>query len=157
MNITKDQYKIVKEKAFKHFMKNKRVTSPLFWEVKVTEEWFNHIERKTVKKKRSIQESYIRYLCFMHFDFIIQNSQLYQDYHQEYKKIEVKRKWKKVVENKLVTYYWLIAIVNNNKQRIKVVLKKVDWWSKYEYVSVIPVWKTTNNWPQLYLNSESDF
>jgi len=63
----------------------------------------------------------------------------------------------KIKENRLVKYYWLISIVNSDKQRVKIVLKKVDGFEKYEYVSVIPVWKVTENWPQLYLDNESEF
>ena len=147
----------MKNNAFNHFLKNKKILSPIFWEIKATQGWFDHIEYKSKNHKRPKQEAYIRYLCFLHFDFIIKKSNLYQDYLQRYEKFKIKRNKKIIVVNKLVTYYWFIATVNNNKQRVKILVKKVDWWDKMEYVSVIPVWKTTKYWPQLYLDNESDF
>jgi len=154
--IIEKRYQEVKKNAFIHFSENKKVLSPIFWEVKVTEQAFNHIENKNKKHKRSKQEAFIRYLCFMNFDYIIKNSYLYQDFNEEYNQVIIKKKKWKVIENRLVKFYWLISIVNNDKQRVKIVLKKVDGFQKYEYVSVIPVWKVTDNWPQLYLDSESD-
>lgn len=64
-----------------------------------------------------------------------------------------KKKNKRIIKIKrLVKYYWFIAIVNNNKQRIKIIIKKIDWFKNFEYVSVISYWKVTKNWPQLYDN-----
>jgi len=157
MEITDEKYQKVKNNAFNHFLKNKKIVSPIFWEIKVSEKAFNHIEYKNSKHKRSKQESFIRYLCFLNIDYIIKNSHLYQDFNEEYKQVTIKKKKWKIKENRLVKFYGLISIVNNDKQRVKIVLKKVDGFQKYEYVSVIPVWKITENWPQLYLDSESDF
>ncbi|MDQ7023109.1 MAG: hypothetical protein Q9M97_06315, partial [Candidatus Gracilibacteria bacterium] len=60
-------------------MENKKVLPPIFGEVKVSENAFNYIEQKNSKDKRSMQESFIRYLCFINFDKIIKKSHLYQD------------------------------------------------------------------------------
>lgn len=149
LEISEEKYQEIKNIAFEHFLKNKKIISPIFWEIKSTQEWFDHIEYKDKNKKhkRPQQESYIRYLCFLHFDFIIKKSHLYQDYLQRYEKFKIKRNQKITVVNKLVTYYWFIATVNNNKQRVKILVKKVEWWDRMEYVSVIPVWKTTEYWP----------
>ncbi len=141
MNITEQQFETAKLQALQHFKQNKKVFSPIFWEIRVTPQWFDHIEWKTSTKKRPLQEAYVRYLCFMNFDYIIKNSYLYQEYRQRYNLGEVKKWWKIVKENRLTTYYGFTAIVNNNKQRIRIIVKKVDGWKKFEYVSVIPAWK----------------
>jgi hypothetical protein len=132
------------------FLKNKKVISPIFWEVEVTPKWFEHIEWSSKRHLRPMQEAYIRYLCFLNMVYIIENSYLYQEYRKEYKKIKVKWKNKKYVVTKLIKYYWLVAVVNWDKQRIKIVLRYIEWRSKFEFVSVIPYWKSTKNWPKLY-------
>jgi hypothetical protein len=114
--------------------------------------WLEHIEWDIPNHKRPLMEAYIRYLCFLHFDYIIKNSHLYQDYMERMEKVKIKsRKGKLIYVNRLVKYYWLISIVNHNKQRVKVIVKKTEWFNKVEYISVIPCWKQTKYWPQLFI------
>lgn len=145
MEITEEKYNLAKKNAFNHFLKNKKTISPLFWEIKIWEPAFNHIEWKNKKHKRNTQESYIRYLCFLHFDYIISNSQLYQDFNEQYEKIRIKKNSKYIYQNKLVKYYWLIAIVNNNKQRVKIVLKKLIDGIKWSMSQLSPYGKLHNS------------
>jgi hypothetical protein len=154
MEITKEQFESVKWKALTHFEKHRKVYSPIFWEIKIDTNWFKHIEWDSQNHKRPLKEAYIRYLCFLNFDYIIENSNLYQEYRETYEMIEVKWKKKRFKVNKLIKYYWLVAIVNNNQQRIKVIIKKIEWRDKLEYVSVVPRWKITKNWLVLYLNDD---
>ncbi len=157
INITQDEYNKLKQKAIKYFTKHRKVNSPAFWEIKITPEWFNHIEWKNKNHKRTIEESFIRYLCFFHLDYILSNSKLYQEFREWIQDFEVKKNWKMVKEKKIVRLYWFVAIVNQNKNRVKIVVKKVDWWSHYEFVSVIPVWK--RNWYswEIYFDNEEEF
>ncbi len=142
--IKQEDYEKVKEKAINLFKKNKIIDSPSFWEIKISPEWFNHIEWKSKNHKRPMKESYIRYICFLHTIYILNNSQLYQEFREEMQEFQLKRWWKIIKDKKIVTLYWFVAIVNNNKNRVKIVVRKVDWWTHFEFVSVIPVWKS--NW-----------
>ena len=156
-NITKEQFEKIKQKAIDYMWKHKKINSPAFWEIRITPEWFNHIERKNKNHKRSMQESYVRYLCFLHIEYILSNSKLYQEFREYLEKIDIKRAWKFIKENKMANLYWFVAIVNNNKNRVKVVIKKIDWWNRYEFVSVIPVWKQNGYSSEIYFDNEDDF
>lgn len=155
--ITEEKYQNIKDKAINYFKNNKNINSPSFWEIKITPEWFNHIEWKNKNHKRPMKESYIRYLCFLHTDYILKNSKLYQEYREEIQKFEIKRKWKKKIENKVVLLYWFVAIVNHNQNRVKIIVRKVDWWNKYEFISIIPLWKNIWYWNQLFFDNEEDY
>lgn len=157
MNVKDNQFNNIKEKAVAFFKKNKKIKSPSFWEIKITPEWFNHIEWKNKNHKRPLKESYIRYKCFLHLDYILSNSKLYQEFREYMQEFEIKRKWKKKREKKLVSLYGFVAVVNNNKNRIKIVVRKVDWWDKYEFVSVIPVWKGSWYSKEIYFDNEESF
>jgi hypothetical protein len=73
-----------------------------------------------------MQEAYIRYLCFLNMAYIIENSYLYQDFSESYEVIEFKVNKNKKTNTRLVQYYGFIAIVNNKRQRIKVIVKFIE-------------------------------
>jgi hypothetical protein len=85
----------------------------------------------------------MRYLCFKHIKYILNNSILYQEYKEELKEFSIKRKWKKVKVKKIVEYFWIVAIVNNNKNRVKIVIAKTEGWWHYEFISVVPYWNNS--------------
>lgn len=143
MEISDEYYEKVKKQAIWFFKNNKIIKSVCFWDVKITPEWFNYIEWKDKNHKRWKKEACIRYLCFLQTRHILENLWLYQEFKEEFKKFNIKKKKKIVVENKLVSFYWFVAVVSKNKIRVKIVLRKVDWWDKFEFVSVIPAWKIT--------------
>lgn len=157
INITQDKYDELKQKAVNYFKKHRKISSPSFWEIKITPEWFNHIEWKNKNHKRTMEESFVRYLCFFHLEYILNNSKLYQEYRECFQEIETKKNWKKIKQRMIIQLYWFVAIVNKNKNRVKIVVKKVDGWNKYEFVSVIPVWK--RNWYswEIYFDNEEEF
>lgn len=155
--VEQDKFDNIKNKAVELFKKNKIIKSPIFWEIKITPEWFNHIEWKSKNHKRPNKEIYIRYLCFLHTVFILNKSNLYQEFREEMQEFEIKRKWKKVKDRKIVNLYWFTAIVNNNKHRVKIVVKKVDWWQNYEFVSVIPAWKSNWYGSELFFDEDLSF
>lgn len=39
----------------------------------------------------------------------------------------------------------------------KIIVKKIDWWNKYEFVSIIPLWKNEWYWNQLFFDNEEVF
>ncbi len=133
----------MKQRALIFFKDNRKIKSPAFWEIKITPEWFNYIELKNKNHKRGVKEAYIRYLCFLHLDYILSNLKLYQEFRECFQEFKIKKKGKTIIDRKIVCLYWFVAIVNSNKNRIKVVVRKVDWWNKYEFVSVIPI---KENW-----------
>lgn len=157
VEITEEKFNNIKQKAIKYFKNNRKVVSDIFWEVIITPEWFNHIEWKNKNHKRPLKESYIRYLCFLHTAYILNNLKLYQEFREEFQDFVLKRKWKNIKERKIVELFWFVAIVNNNKNRIKIIIRKVEWWNKYEFVSVIPLWKNVWYWTQLFFDNEEEY
>jgi hypothetical protein len=81
----------MKQKAISLFQKNKKIMSRAFGEIRLTPEGFNHIEWKSKNHKRPMQEAYIRYLCFNHIIYILNRSELYQEFREELQHIEVKK------------------------------------------------------------------
>lgn len=141
--ITKEKLAKAKEEALIFFKKNKAISSPCFWwiKIKVTPNGFNHLEWQRENHRRSANESFMRYVCFKHIKYILNNLELYQEYKEEMREFFIKKKGKKVKQKRIVEYFWFVAIVNNNKNRIKVVISKIDWWDNFEFVSVVPYWK----------------
>ena len=96
--ITEDQYDKIKKEALGIFRKNKRIQCPAFWgvEIKITPNWFNYLEWKKTNHRRSSKEWFMRYLCFKHVKYILNNLKLYQEYKEELKEFYIKRKGKKL-------------------------------------------------------------
>jgi hypothetical protein len=124
--ISDEKFERAKERAVSLFKNNKRVASPCFGEVRINPDGFSHLEWKSKDHKRDKKAAYMRYLCFQHVPYVLQNMKLYQEYRQTMESVEVKRKGRTVKENRLVEYYGFVAVVNGNKQRVKVVVKRVD-------------------------------
>ncbi len=143
IDISMEHFNRVKQVAIEIFQQNKRIVSPALWKIRLTPEWFNHIEWKNKNHKHSLREAFVRYLCFAHIVHILSNSKLYQEFREDAQIVPIKVNWSRRQENKIVRYYGFVAIVNNNKNRVKIVVRKVEWWNHYEYVSVIPAWKST--------------
>lgn len=144
-NITKEQLEEIKLRALEFYKKNKFIKSPIFWDIKITNEWFNHIEWKDKNHQRNFNEAFTRYVCFFHTKHILENLHLYQEYREKQEKFKIKiwsKKYKEVNEN--VFYYWFVAIVNKNKHRVRIVVKKNEKSKYFEFLSVVPAWK--NSW-----------
>ena len=143
--ITDEKYSEIKKEALELFKNNRKISCSCFWgiDVKLSPSWFNHLEWQREWHKRSKNEAFMRYLCFKHIKYILNNSILYQEYKEELKEFSIKRKWKKVKVKKIVEYFWIVAIVNNNKNRVKVVIAKTEGWWHYEFISVVPYWSNS--------------
>lgn len=139
--INQEKFEKAKAQALLIFQKNKKIKSPLFGEIRITPDGFDHIEWKSRWHKRPMNEAFVRYICFNHVVFLLNKSALYQEYRE---KMEIVRINKTVKQNKIVHYYGFVAIVNDWKNRVKVVIRKVDGWNNYEFVSIIPAW--INKW-----------
>lgn len=141
-NITKEELDKIKIRALEFYKKNKIIKSPIFWIIKITNNWFNHIEWKDKNHQRDYNEAFTRYICFFHIKYILENLHLYQEYRNNSEKLKIKtwkKKYKNIIEN--VDYYWFVAIVNNNKHRVRIVIKKNEKSNYYEFLSVVPAWK----------------
>ena len=88
--ITDEQYEKIKQKAVNYFRENRKILSQAFWEIRITPEWFNHIEWKNKNHKRPKTEVYIRYLCFLSTAYILENLKLYQEFREEFQFFEIK-------------------------------------------------------------------
>lgn len=49
MIITSKILEEMKQKALIFYKNNKKIKSPIFWEIRVTNNWFNHIEWKNTE------------------------------------------------------------------------------------------------------------
>ena len=142
MEINSQILEKMKQKALLYYKENKKIISPLFWEIRITNSWFNHIEWKNKVHKRDFKEAYVRYICFFHTKYILEESNLYQEFREQVEQFKIKigkKKYKNVNEN--TCYYWFVAIVNKNKHRVRIVIKKHEKSNYYEFVSVVPAWK----------------
>lgn len=132
----------IKKQAINIYQGNKKISCPIFGEVRLTPEWFEHIEWKKKNHKRNPDDAFVRYVCFIHVKDILEKSHYYQEYRETSEIIKVKRNGKIISEQKIVRYFAFVAVVNNNKNRVKVLVKKVDGWKHYDFVSIIPSWKS---------------
>jgi hypothetical protein len=139
-DISDEKFERARENALALFQKNKRISSPCFGEVRIDPDGFGHLEWKSKDHKRTKKAAYMRYLCFLHVPYILQNMKLYQEYREVMEDVPVKKKGKIIKERKPVRYYGFVAIVNGDRQRVKIVVKRVDGWGSYVFASAIPRW-----------------
>lgn len=133
---------IAKWKAIEFWKFNRTIRNSKLGEIRITEDGFNHIEYKDKKHKRQNEKEVMyRYRCFMYVKRILTNLGEYQEYEERSVNISIRRHWKNVHEMRPACYYWFVAIIND-KIRVKVVVKKVDWFEKCEFVTVCPIWIT---------------
>lgn len=112
--------------------------------VRFTTKNFKHLIYKDWKHKRSSQEIKMRSICFLSVEKIIKKSHTYQEFLVEEWMVKIKKHWKKIKEKRIVSYYWLVAVVQNRQwsHRIRVVIKKSEWFEHAEYLSVMPAWNS---------------
>ena len=104
---TADEVSKVRDRAIAYYRKIKTIKSPAFdKKIRVWNDWFSHIQYKDAKHRRSNEDIYMRFLCFLSLEKILCNLWLYQEYKAIVEDIEVKREWKLIKERKMVQYYW---------------------------------------------------
>lgn len=120
------------------------IICPALWfNIIFTDNNFKHLTYKDKNHKRSTQEIKMRSICFLSVDKIIKKSWTYQEYLCEENPIIIKKHGKKEKIMRKIEYIWLVAIVDwpNWKHRIRVVIKKIEGFSYWEYLSIMPAWK----------------
>jgi len=139
MIVTQQDLDQMENRANQFYSKNKIITSPIWWEVRMTPEWMQHLRQKW-KTKRNIQEIYIRYLCLLSSDKLISDMKYYQEYKSDYATIVERKNGKNSSVKKMAEYYWLIGIIDTgkSKNRIRLVIRKIFGRDYYELYSVIP-------------------
>lgn len=80
----------MKDQVLNYYAQHKKISSPLFGDVKITPQALRHLENKDKRHKRAEKEILIRYKCFLLVDRIIEKSHLYQEYKQEIQNIITK-------------------------------------------------------------------
>jgi len=136
------KYINAKQDALIYMNKNRKIIWWCLKEVRIWNAAFNHLIWKRKNHKREVYESYVRFKCFIHIDKILKNLNLYQEYKTEMENIRIKRWWKYINQKVSVEYFGFIWILFSQWLRIKVVVRKVNWWSHWELVSVIPAWES---------------
>lgn len=147
-----EEEKMAVAKFKKLRLKKEWIMCPVLWiPVKFTDENFKHLTYKDKKHKRTAQEIKMRSLCFLSVDKIIKKSNTFQEYLCEQRELIIKKHGVKEKKFRNVEYIWLVAIIDSNKwkHRIRVVLKKIDWYSFAEYLSVMPARKM--KWHQNFM------
>lgn len=145
-----------RNRAFNKFKKlqNIEILCPALWvKIKFNRDWFYHIVYKNSRHKRWINEQIIRFQCFLDVEEIIKKSHLYQEYAVKTEEIKTRNHGQNKLEKKIVEYFWLVWVIvhNNEKSRVRVVLRKISWKDYAEYRSVIPArnikWYRNFIWP----------
>ena len=120
------------------------INCPVLWiNIIFTDQNFRHLTYKDKKHKRTPNEIKMRNICFLSVDKIIKSSWTYQEYLSEKEEIIIKKHGRKEKVFREIEYIWLVAIVDwpTGKHRIRVVIKKIEWFSYGEYLSVMPARK----------------
>lgn len=145
MFVSIKDFKRAENKANFFYKKNKSIVCPaLKWKIKITPNWMEHLRKKDKKHYRSMEDTYIRYKCLLYIKEVLNNMFYYQEYRASIKRVKVRKQRKNSYENKMTEYIWFTAIVKVwlNKNRIKIIVMKVDWTHDYEFLSVIPNWNS---------------
>ncbi len=138
----KNNFLKIKEEA-EVFYKN---INPIYCPYLKTKVNFNskgltHIKMKSWNKSRSKNDQYIRLKFIRLAPLIIKMSNTLQEIQklENIEKTKISGKWEK--NNKKVTYFAFIAIIN--KIRLKIIVKKIENNNPY-FWSIIPFWKKKN-------------
>lgn len=74
---------------------------------------------------------------------LISLSTTYQEFEESIKEFSIEKYKQKAKENKIVRYWGIIAIINN--QKIKVIIRKIGDNGSRHFWSVIPAWITNKH------------
>ena len=134
-------YQIIKENAQKLYHGVNSVFSPVFKEkISFTADGFSHILFKNKKSLREESSQKLRFRLIPLARKLIEISTTYQEFEESIKEVCIKKHKHKTTENKLVQYWGIIAIINN--QKIKVIIRKIGTNGSLHFWSVIPAWVT---------------
>ena len=141
-NIDETIFKNTREEAERFYKNIESVYCPyLKTSISFNAKGLSHIKMKSWNKSRSKNDQYIRLKFIRLAPIIIKMSNTLQEI-QELENIEnvkILGEWKK--NNKRITYFAFIAIIN--KIRLKIIVKKIENNNPY-FWSIIPFWKKKN-------------
>lgn len=142
-----DQYKKyeeLKDGASKFYRGIGKVFSPaLNQEIYFTSEGFNHIVFKNSRSERERNSQILRFKLLPLAVKLIEPSTTYQEFEEMIKEFEVKSFKKKVIKNKSIKYWGIIAIMNDRK--IKVIVRKIGDNGVMHFWSLVPAWITNKH------------
>ena len=120
------------------------VFSPAF-NTKVTfpAEGFNHIIFTDPRSERERSSQIARFKLLPLAKKLVELSTTYQEIEESIQEFTIKRRKKKIKASRLVRYWGVIAIIDN--QKIKVILRKVGDNGNLHFWSIVPAW-TTNKY-----------
>jgi len=132
------------------FQKLKPVYSEALQQVvHFTSESFQHIIYKRARAERDKASQIMRFKLLPRAVSLVELSTTFQEYEEEMKSFEIKKRKKRVQQSKKVQYWGIIAIIDGRKS--KVIVRKIGGGNDH-FWSVILAW-TTNNYRNLKLVS----
>jgi len=136
-------YETYKYDAARFYTDIGRVYSPVFRDfVHFNAVGFNHIIFKGPRSEREKSSQILRFKLLPLAKKLIAISTTYQEYEESVKEFEVTIYKRRVMKNKLVRYWGVIAIIDGRK--IKVILRKVGDNGTLHFWSIIPAWVTNH-------------
>jgi hypothetical protein len=139
-----NNYQNAKENAQRLYNNIHSIYSPVFKErVIFPADGFNHIVFKKPRMEREKSSQLLRFKLLYLAKELISISTTYQEYEELFKEFPVKKYKQKANENRLVKYWGIIAIINN--QKIKVIIRKIGDNGSRHFWSVIPAWITNKH------------
>lgn len=144
-------YKEVKEVAENYY----KALNPIFCPAIKEEvsfamsEGFHHIVHKSKGNQREQKEQMLRFRLLKRGVSLIGMTTTFQEYEETTVSVKIKIKKKKVIAERTVKYWGLIAILNDRK--IKVILRKIGN-GKIHFWSIIPAWTTSYKRDRKYIS-----
>lgn len=137
-------YQKIKEAAQELYNNINSVFSPALGEkVAFSAEGFSHIIFKNHHSMREESSQILRFRLLSLAKKLIGLSTTHQEFEESLKEVLVKKYKKKTRESRMVKYWGIIAIID--KQKIKVIVRKIGNNGSLHFWSVIPAW-TTNKY-----------
>ena len=134
-------YKEIRENAKKYFNELPIIKcSAVSEDINFSIEGFNHVIYKKGNVERNRVQQMIRFQLFPSMVKLISLTTTYQEYEEINKEFSVRRYGRRIKKKKLVRYWGIIAIID--EQKIKVILRKIGngqtcFWS------IIPSYATS--------------
>lgn len=141
MDIDIEKFKKIKEEAEKFYKEIGEVYCPYFQEtVSFNAKGLDHIKFGEWNKARPIKQQYMRLKLLKLAPQVIKKSHTLQELHEtkRFERQKINSRW----ENRMITvrYYGFVAITDNLRTKIKIILKEVEGGKKF-FWSIIPFWK----------------
>ena len=148
------KYEAIKTQTLAFYESQKPIFCPALNDhVLFTSIGFNHIMYKRHRAMRDQESQIMRFKMLPRAIRLIELTTTYQEFEKSEKLFEVKMQKKKVMQRKDVSYWGIIAIIDERK--IKVVVRKIGN-GKIHFWSIIPAWVTNIKRDQKYIITMKD-